>query len=392
MKGAGMRRISKPEIQIAPEPFAAFSMVSRWRRRRSSERGLSLIEMLVTLAISVTVIAVVMTIIEEAMKMSLFVESHNDLAVMSQRPTNNIQKEVLQAKTIFGEDAIGTPYRTKIESIISAPAVNTPDAPGSLLPIVNGGGVLAPDTGGVRTTGNCLLVARQLTPIQVSVAADGTDPVTFPAITFMADRYQFEYFYLTRNATRKFRGGDYSLDLYRYRSIPYADYFQLSGVTSNLSTTQRTALATSIKAPAGANLLIAWNPGLDLLSSFYTIDANLAFPPASLLTVSTSLLAMQDNISLLPELLKGRISGKMDYTVAYKIGTAPGTPIPGLSGLNPVPIYFEAGGTTTPLDCGFEVKVVGPLGSRRVLTRLVLYSNYGVSKFGSQEGFVITSG
>ncbi len=390
MTGAGMRRISKQEIQIAPEPLAAFSMVSRWRRRRSSERGLSLIEMLVTLAISVTVIAVVMTIIEEAMKMSLFVESHNDLAVMSQRPTNNMQKEVLQAKTIFGEDAIGTPYRSRIETLLTT--AGTPDAPGSLLPIVNGAGALAPDTGGVRTTGNCLLVARQLTPIQISVAADGTDPVTFPAITFMADRYQFEYFYLTRNATRKFKGGDYSLDLYRYRSIPYADYFQLSGVTANLSATQRTALATSIKAPAGGNLLIAWNPGLDLLSSFYTIDANLAFPVGSLITVSTSLLAMQDNISLLPELLKGRISGKMSYTVAYKIGTAPGTNIPGLSGLNPVPVYFEAGGATTPLDCGFEVKVVGPLGSRRVLTRLVLYSNYGITKFGSQEGFVITSG
>jgi Prokaryotic N-terminal methylation motif len=391
MKGAGMRRISKPEIQIAPEPFAAFSTVSRWRRRRSSERGLSLIEMLVTLAISVTVIAVVMTIIEEAMKMSLFVESHNDLAVMSQRPTNNIQKEVLQAKTIFGEDAIGTPYRTRIETLITA--AGTADAPGSLLPIVNGAGVLAPDTGGARTTGNCLLVARQLTPVQISVAADLTYPVgTFPAITFMADRYQFEYFYLTRNTTRKFRGGDYSLDLYRYRSIPYADYFQLTGVTANLSPTQQTALATSIKAPAGGNLLIAWNPGLDLLNSFYTIDANLAFPAGSLLTVSTSLLAMQDNISLLPELLKGRISGKMDYTVAYKIGTAPGTNIPGLSGLNPVPLYFETAGATTPLDCGFEVKVVGPQGSRRVLTRLVLYSNYGVSKFGSQEGFVITSG
>jgi len=233
------------------------------------------------------------------------------------------------------------------------------------------------------------LVARQLTPVQVSVPA-GADPVAFPAITFMVDRYQFEYFYLTRNTTRKFRGGDYSLDLYRYRTVPYADFFQLSGVTANLDAGQRTALATAIKAAGGPNLQIAWNPGLDLLNSFYTIDANLAFPAASLITSNTTLLAMQDNVSLLPELLKGRISGKMDYTVAFRVGTAPGTNIPGLAGLNAVPMYFQT--TTTPLDCGFEVKVVGPQGFRRVLTRLVLYSNYGVSRFGSQEGFVITSG
>ena len=387
-----MRTNSVREMQITATPPAAPRTVRRWGRPRSSERGLSLVEMLITLAISVTVIAVVMTIIEEAMKMSLFVESHNDLAVMSQRPVNNIQKEVLQARTIFGEDNVGTPYRTRLETILSGGTVNTPDVPGSVMPIVDGAGVLAPDTGGVCATGNCLLVARQLSPVQIDVPADLTFPVgTYPAITFMVDRYQFEYFYLTRNTTRKFRGGDYSLDLFRYRSIPYADYFQLSGLT-NLSSAQLSTLATRIKDPAGAaNLQIAWNPGQPLLSSFYPIDANLAFPPASLITSNATLLAMQDNMSLLPELLKGRISGKMDYTVAYRVGTSPGTNIPGLSGLNPVPTYFETV-APTPLDCGFEVKVVGPQGNRRVLTRLVLYSNYGVTKFGSQEGFVITSG
>ena len=387
-----MRTNSVREMQITARPPATPRTARRWGRPRSSERGLSLVEMLITLAISVTVIAVVMTIIEEAMKMSLFVESHNDLAVMSQRPVNNIQKEVLQARTVFGEDTVGTPYRTRLETILSGGTVNTPDVPGSVLPIVDGAGVLAPDTGGVRATGNCLLVARQLSPVQIDVPADLTFPVgTYPAVTFMVDRYQFEYFYLTRNTTRKFRGGDYSLDLFRYRSVPYADYFQLSGL-ANLSPTQLSTLATRIKDPAGAaNLQIAWNPGQPLLSSFYTIDANLAFPPASLITSNATLLAMQDNMSLLPELLKGRISGKMDYTVAYRVGNSPGTNIPGLSGLNPVPTYFETV-APMPLDCGFEVKVVGPQGNRRVLTRLVLYSNYGVTKFGSQEGFVITSG
>ena len=203
MNGADMRTNSVREMQITATPPAAPRTVRRWGRPRSSERGLSLVEMLITLAISVTVIAVVMTIIEEAMKMSLFVESHNDLAVMSQRPVNNIQKEVLQARTIFGEDNVGTPYRTRLETILSGGTVNTPDVPGSVMPIVDGAGVLAPDTGGVRATGNCLLVARQLSPVQIDVPADLTFPVgTYPAITFMVDRYQFEYFYLTRNTTR----------------------------------------------------------------------------------------------------------------------------------------------------------------------------------------------
>jgi hypothetical protein len=386
MNGATMRMKSDRAIHVPPA-LASTGRGRRWWLRRRSQRGLSLVEMLVTLAISVTVITVVMTIIEEAMKMSLFVESHNDLAVMSQRPINSIQKDLLQSRALFGEDTgatDGTDYRTTIEALIPA-GVTHPV--GSVLPIVNGAGVLAPDTGGVRTAGNCLLVARQLTPILLDIAADGT----FPAISaFVVDRYQFEYIYLSRNATRKFPGGNYSLDLYRYRSVPYADYFQLSNGTANLSTTQKTNLSTKIRATiasGGANLQMAWNPGMDLLHAFYTIDASLAFPTI----VTTGLLTMQDNTSLLPELLKGRISGKMDYTVAYRVGaTAPGTNIPGLSGLNAVPVYFET--ASAPLDCGFEVKVVGPIGNRRVLTRLVLYSNYGITKFGSQEGFVITSG
>jgi hypothetical protein len=381
-----MRMKSDREIHVTAAS-AATGRGKHWWLRRGSQRGLSLAEMLVTLAISVTVITVVMTIIEEAMKMSLFVESHNDLAVMSQRPINSIQKDLLQQRAVFGEDISGTDgthYRTTIEALIPA-SVAAPV--GSVLPIVNGSGVLAPDSGGVRTTGNCMLMARQLTPVLLDIAADGT----FPAIpAFVVDRYQFEYIYMSRNATRKFRGGNYSLDLYRYRSVAYADYFQLANGTANLSPTQKTNLSTKIRATAaagGANLQLAWNPGMDLAHAFYTIDASLAFPTI----VTTGLLTMQDNTSLLPELLKGRISGKMDYTVAYKVGaTAPGTNIPGLSGLNPVPMYFET--ASAPLDCGFEVKVVGPIGNRRVMTRLVLYSNYGVTKFGSQEGFVITSG
>jgi prepilin-type N-terminal cleavage/methylation domain-containing protein len=358
---------------------------------RQRQRGVSLIEMMIVMAISTAVILMVLGIIEEAMRTTAFIESHNNLTIWTQKPMNAVQREILQARQILGEDAVGTSYRTNIE--VQLPA-SSKDVPVSLLPIVNGAGALTPDTGGVRYTGNCLLLVRQLDPFPIALAADGTDPTNFPAVTFMADRYQIEYFYLTRNTKRPFRGGTYALDLIRFRSIVYADYFQLANATGTLSATQKTSLATKIKAaaPGGPALSIAWDPtpGQVITSAFYAIDANLAFPAGSTSPYATPVIAMLDNVSLLPEIFKGSISGRMDYTVAFRTGTPPGSTLANVPPLLSVPQYFEKT-ATMPIDCGFEVKVVGPVGFRQVLTRLVLYSNYGVNRYDVQEGFVITS-
>lgn len=348
---------------------------------RPRQHGFTVAEMLVVMAITVTVILVVLSIIEEAMSVSFFVESRSDLAVLSQRPMNAMQRSILQAKYIFSEDALGTSYRTKIQSALPAAY---PVTPTSLLPIVTPSGSISTDTGGVRRTGNALLIARQLQPLSKALLVDGS----FPPVTFFVDQYVFEYFYVSRNTTRKFGSGNYSLDLIRFRSIPYADYFQLLNGTSTLGPNQKAALSTWLKAapPGGAGVSIAWYVGQPLTSSFYNIDANLAFPGSSLIANPT-ITSVQVK-SLVPELFNARISGKMLYTIGYRTTLA--KEMTGESGRNPVPRYFEVN-ATLPLDCGFEAQVVGPAGFRQVFTRLVLYSQYQANKYDSQEGFVITS-
>jgi hypothetical protein len=340
--------------------------------------------MLVVMAISVTVILVTLGMIEEAMSVSFFVESRSDLAVLSQRPMNAMQRSILQTKFIFSEDALGTSYRTKIESVLPAAY---PVNPTSLLPMVTTTGTISTDTGGVRRTGNALLIARQLQPLSKALLVDGS----FPPVTFYVDQYVFEYYYLSRNTTRKFGSGNYSLDLIRFRSVPYADYLQLLNGISTLGPNQKTALSTwlttaTTASPAGAGVSIAWNVGQPLASSFYNIDANLAFPGSSLIAAPTITAAQVK--SLVPELFNARVSGKMLYSVGFR--TAWGNEMTGESGRNPVPRYLEVI-NTLPVDCGFEAQVVGPARNQRVLTRLVLYSQYQASKYDSQEGFVITS-
>jgi prepilin-type N-terminal cleavage/methylation domain-containing protein len=350
---------------------------------RMKQRGYSLMEVTVVMAITTTVMLIVLGMIDEASTVGRFVESRNDLTLFAQRPLNSMQKDILQARVIFGEDSIGTGYRQKVEANVTYPV-----APDTVLPILDPAGSFSPDTGGNRTVGNCLLIARQLSPVPIDIAADGT----FPALVFFADRYEFVYFYVTRDSSMKFATGD-RIDTIAYsRSVRFADYNQLTSGTANLSSTQRTALSTALRANAAStdpNLPIAWDPTQAVTSAFYTIDTNLAFPVASL--NATPSIAQASSGTLIAGLKGGRIAGKMIYTVAYRSGASkPGTAFPISTKPQPVPLYAEVN-SSLPLDCGFEVKVIGPPNSRQVLTRLVMYGQFGIKKFDSQQAFVITS-
>jgi len=347
------------------------------KRTRTGQRGFSLMEATVVLAITSIVLLVVLRMVEQAASLSSYIESHNDLTVLTQRPLNQMQREVLQSRYIFGDD-IGTDYLKNISSQVSS---KFPIAPGSLLPAVDATGTISPDTT-VRRTGNCLLVARALPPVSYTIAVDGN----YPAVNFAADRYQFELFYLTRNTAKTFREGDRIVNLIRYRSGIFADYYQLVNGTVNMSTTQRQSLSKKL---TDDKLATAWDPGEAFASAFWTIDKDLAFPTSGL--QATPDLGLKDVNTIIPELVGGRVSGRMQYTIAYRTGTdKPGKAITGIPNRNLVPQFAKAD-TSLPLDCGFEVQIVGGSGARQVMTRLVMYSAYGVTRVDAQEAFVITS-
>jgi hypothetical protein len=376
---------------------------------------------MIAMAITTTMIIIIFSMIEEAMTLSLFIESHNDLTTMSQRALNTIQTEMLQGRQLFRENALGTPYRTAIQALLPAcvyPCASTvwrlPPVANTQLPDVDPAPTLAPDPAGTAYTGNSLLIARQLQPIAVPVIADPGNAASFPAFTFFADRYRFEFFYLTKRGSmshRFFRNGDHIADLYQVRTIEYADYFQLAFSTANMSAAQKTDLGKKLRgliAGSPAILKTAWNPGQAIGNAFWDVDQDLLFPNSGLKTTfafdSSAVVASGGDLAtggtLLPALLAGRIGGKMDYTVGYVLNQNPDPTIRLLSsvplndlrtnGRNPLPLYAQVA-ATLPLDCGFEVKICGPSGSRQVMTRLVMYSNYRASRVDSAEAFVISS-
>lgn len=323
-----------------------------------TQRGFSLIEVVVTLAIVSVLMLIVYSMIEDTVQATLFNESHNDLAILSQRAVNFVHEEIIQTRAVFEENATGSAYRAALQIPASYPRWTT-----SLLPVIDPATTLAPDAAADRFTGNSLLIARQLAPLSV-MYDDDNNPLT-PEVEFMADRYRFEYFFLSPISAR-------ALDLLRSESVVFADYFQLNA----LSNAHIRAIVPKLRT---AGLNHAWNPGQPVDSAFYdladALDGNFN-PP-----VNRPTLAVQRTVSLFPELRGGRISGKMDYSIARE-----GFPIRA-----PVNLYARPHSTRPGFPAGFEVKIAGPSGNRQVMTRVLMMSNYHVNRWETQQAFVVTA-
>ena len=337
-----------------------------------NQTGFSLVEVLVTIIIVVVMLLVCYAMIEETMRTSLFTESHNDLAVMSQRAVNTLQTEIMQTRVAFEEDATGVAYR----AALTMPAGITV-WPDSFLPIFEpSSGTILPDPADERFTGNSLLLARQLPPL--SVMYDHDNNAGTPQVEFLADRYQFEYVHLVRAPVPSFSGSGMMLDLHLSASAEYADYFQLEALSD-------VATMRIVPRLIAAGMQRAWNPGQPVNASFYDLAqaTDGRFNPA----IVTPGIAIVNSRTLLRGLRGGRITGRMPYSVAF-VPSSPAQPYP-----LPTPIRtFAQPMTGKPgFPSGFEVKVTGPARKRQVMTRLVLMSHHSTSRYESQQAFVITA-
>ena len=338
-----------------------------------SQKGFSLVEVLVTMIIVTATLLIIYTMIEETMQASLFTESHNDLAVMSQGAINMLQTEIVQTRIAYEENTVGAAYRTALT--LPAGVTVWPD---SFLPVFqSASSTLVPDATGQRFAGNSLLLARQLPPLSVTYDHDNNGGT--PEIEFLADRYQFQYVYLARVNVPSFSGSGMTLDLNMSTSREFADYFQLEALSDF-------ATGRIVQKLIAAGMQRAWNPGQPRNNAFYNLssatDGTFSNTPLNNPTIEIA-----TTRTLLRGLLGGRISGRMPYSVAFNPPTpAPPFPIP-----TPIRMFAQPIGGEPGFPSGFEVKVAGPARNRQVMTRLVLMSHHSTSRYESQQAFVVTA-
>ena len=339
-----------------------------WERDdRSGERGFSLIEATVTLVLLSMSMALFYDMMLSSLRTSMFTESHNDMYAIGQRVANTIHTEVIQSKLVFQEDTLGGAYRDRFNT--SLPTGITPWSTNRMPIIDSNTTVLGVDPGPnsiTNRTGNSLLIVRQLAPIGVSWDNDNNNGTA--NVTFLADRYQFEYVFLRSNTSRNFAGLGYYFDVVMAKSQIFADYFQLNGIAVN-----KAQVVANVRSVGG--ITSAWDPGKALatpafydMSSGGVLTGNAA--PTFTLTVK----------SLVPEFVGGRIGGKMEYSVAPN-------PTSTIKFKDAVPMYATS---ATNFPEGLEFQIVGASGTRKVLTRIVLASTYA-KNFASQEAAVVSS-
>jgi prepilin-type N-terminal cleavage/methylation domain-containing protein len=363
------------------------------RKRSERQRGITLMEMIVVVAIFSVVFIISYSLLEDTVKTSLFLEEHNDLPIYGQSAVNAIQRELLQSRIVFEGSA--TSFGPGYFSVLTFPT-QFPLLAGSQMPILNPTGTLIPDTN-TRYTGNCLFLAKQLAPALVKGLSAGAGG------SLLVDRYQFEVFYLTqRTGGHGFAGQTYYIDAIQAKSDIFADYSQLLQWSSLGTTTaaDKTAVATALsnfKEP-GSNLNApmtkAWNSGVAATAAFYTINSSLG-----LTAINNPTIPLPTSASLVKGLTGGRVTGKMDYTVGFRPSAtarfnlstdavaSDGTVKP----RDPIPKYAVFDSTQFLFPSGMEFLMVGPAGSRRILSRVVIMASY-IGHLDSKESLVITSG
>jgi hypothetical protein len=335
-------------------------------------------EMMVVLAIVTVVFLASFSLLQDAVDTSLFVEEHNDLPIFAQGAVNAIQREMLQAQTVFDGTAgsIGPGYFTAMQ-----PQLPATDAifKNFKQPVANSTGTLVPDdpAAAQQYTGNCLLIVRQLDPAAVTISTG----------TLLVDRYVFELFYLTQRQNHGFSTSNYYLDVVLAKSDIYADYNQVFNWQSTKPTLAdmqavNTALPKYVDARTGLPqpMKRAWNPGQSAATAFYDIISDGTFKPVANPTIKVA-----STTSLIKPLRGGRVSGRMDYSVAFRPSSTASFPI-----REAIPKYAAFTASQPEFPSGLEFLIVGPAGSRRILARVVIMASYGL-KYDSREATVITS-
>ncbi len=327
--------------------MSAVDRTNKGQSATRNERGMSLAELLVVLALMSIVGLIFSQLYIGTIRTTMFLESHNDLASFGQRAVNTIKLEVMQSRRIFKNDPTGNSYLGALALPSSWPML-----PNSRLPRVDANGEFRPDLPTEQRTGNSFLSVRELEAITTTVDHDAD--ASTADVDYLANVYRFQLWYLTSRSDKPIKPYDYALDLIEFKSIRYADYVQLSG----LSETFRTEVAKVLYAE---NVRFAWDPTQDADSAFYQIDS------AGTMTALADHKIPADEVrNLMPQLLGGRISGAMDYSIGI-------TGSPELETKDPVSILAQK---NPPFPGGFEVQVIGTTGARQAMLRLMLVAEY----------------
>jgi len=316
-------------------------------------RGFTALEMLITVVILGMTTLVIERTVTGVTETERLMRSIRATITKGQEGAYRLRDLVATSRKLYGNDTVGKAYLAKLASS------GVPIFTGSRLPSFDEVNELGPDAAGDPKTGNVLLFVRESDPAPCVANAALKK-------TRLVDTYRFVCVYLTQSARKLISGGPAALDLVEWRSKGFPSYTQVTAISD---TTERTNVVKDLYTRYGYDYL--WDSGAAVGTAFYAIDGSGTIA-ATASTVAT--IPEDRNVSLRGRFVAGNIGvARTDMT------SKPRQPI----------FTTEPVATWTPN--GFEVKVVGPSGSRKVWIRLTVEQQAARGRVPAQQTTVVAT-
>lgn len=329
-----------------------------WCDRTSvaSRAGYTLVEVLVSVAISALIMVAALVLISTSAQVNQQIEAQTDTTVMANEALSDLRWRLTSSRKLLDRSAQGDEYM-KMLDLDGAP----PRYAATRLPRVEVSAVLSPRAKEFEqdSVGNALLFAEVL------------EPFTDEASGRRVDVYRFVYYYLSPRSGESLGGVKEVLDLIRFESVRYADFTQLDSLEGETASQVAGALLKE-------GIRYAWDVDAPTKGAFSQIGySGLVRPPIARHVIERG----NTEPAVLGVGVGQASSGLRALTVARN--QSPDFPIAA-----DVPRFAEAGEDGFP--AGFEVLVGGPTRGRKVLLRLVLASWSG-GRFASGQGQLLVA-
>ena len=323
------------------------------RSRRAT--GYTFLEIVIVLSILTTMALVVEKAIHSTTKTQLYLASVRKATERGHGLVYEIREKVTSSRRIFFDDDSGNDFLAAMD-LSRNPAVEW-----ARLPTANDLGRLGPDEAGQPMTGNILFFVGE---------TDATPTVADPSqqtIRYI-DTYYFSCIY--PHQTDRYvvlnESHENALDLIIWQSVEFPDYAQIMAISD---AGERAQVVDDLKKNHGHD--VAWDPTGDVGNSFYSLDdlKGTAARPLSSMTV--------------PEDDATSRGGRLVYTnvqlARADINERRRRPI------------FATDDPNVWLPHGFEVKVIGPTGSRQVWYHLAVEVQSGTGQVAVHSSTLVAN-
>jgi prepilin-type N-terminal cleavage/methylation domain-containing protein len=324
-------------------------------RRRARQLGFTFLEMCMVMA----VLAIIALVVERTITATVTAEHQVDAGRRATERSEKIDYEILsevdRSRRLFGGDDVGAAYLSALD------LTRDPLRPGSRLPVFEEERPLGPDLAGDPRTGNVLLFARE---------SDPADTVVDPAAHKVryVDLYRFVCAYprvtdrvlVAKPPLRK------AVDLVLWRSRRYANHAQLMAIADP---TERARAVSDLVTRFGCD--VAWDPSAGADTAFYDMDAS---GTLSSTPIPSPTIAEDEDVS---------DRGRLVYADCQLAPTNASDPV------RKALLSVDDPATWQP--DGFEVKLVGASGARKVWLHLVVESPGGERTLGVYASTVTAS-